>query len=187
LDPDEGVGWKEVVEAARLCRTLLNKIELECYVKTTGGKGLHVVVPLQPTVDWTVGKAFAKAVADLIVSAFSDRFTSQMAKARRTGKIFIDYLRNDEGSTAVAAFSTRARAKAPVAMTLAWDDLGKRDLRFDYFSMKNAIANLKKRKVDPWAGLFKTQQSLTTPILARVGVQGQPEETVGKNRWRKRK
>ena len=110
LDPDPGVEWPEVVRAARELRLLLEELDLESFLKTTGGKGLHVVVPVVPRMDWDEAKAFCHAVADFMVRGAPDRYIATMSKAARKGKIFVDYLRNGRGATAVAAYSTRARA-----------------------------------------------------------------------------
>jgi bifunctional non-homologous end joining protein LigD len=168
FDPDDGVAWKDVVSAVKLMRTLLDDIGLKGFLKTTGGKGLHVVVPIQPTLDWTQAKGFTKAIADLLVATFPDRFTSTMSKTLRKDKIFIDYLRNGEGATAVAPYSLRARSGAPVATPIAWEELSK-DVRFDYFNAKTVRARLGRLKKDPWAAFFDTQQSVTKAMLKRVG------------------
>src|SRR5688500_14424044 len=115
FDPDEGLGYRQVVEAATLMRQALEQIDLQCFLKTTGGKGLHVVVPLQPTLPWDEVKAFTKAIADSFATGFPTKFTAKLAKASRGRKIFIDYLRNAEGATAVGPYSVRAKKNASVA------------------------------------------------------------------------
>ena len=102
LDPDPSVDWPQVVIAAREVRVLLEELGLASFLKTTGGKGLHLVVPVQPRTEWDEAKAFCRAVADFMVRAAPDRFIATMSKAARKGKIFIDYLRNGRGATAVA-------------------------------------------------------------------------------------
>ncbi len=166
FDPDDDLPWKDLVEAVRLIRTLFEQIGLEGFMKTTGGKGLHVVVPIQPTQSWETVKTFSKTVAELFARTFPDRFTPRITKASRRGKIFIDYLRNDEGSTAIAPYSTRARANAPVSMPIRWDEL-KKDTRFDHFNINTAIRRLKQS--DPWAGFFEVKQELTQQIRQKVG------------------
>jgi bifunctional non-homologous end joining protein LigD len=170
FDPDEGLGYREVVEAARMVRDLLEGLGLRSFLKTTGGKGLHVVVPIAPTQDWDTIKGFTHAIADSLALMFPERFTSAISKARRKGRIFIDYLRNAEGATAVAAYSIRARANAPVAMPIAWEELAK-DVRFDHFNVRTVPARLKRRKHDPWAEFFTVKQRVTASMLKKVGFE----------------
>jgi bifunctional non-homologous end joining protein LigD len=169
IDPGDDVTWPQVVRAAREVRTLLEGLGLRSFVKTTGGKGLHVVVPVQPRVAWDEVKGFSKAIADLFARTFPDRYTANMAKARRRGRIFIDYLRNSEGATAVCAYSTRARANAPVAVPLTWNELGKQDIRFDHFHIGNVAQRLQRLKADPWEGFFEARQSVTGKMMKEVG------------------
>jgi bifunctional non-homologous end joining protein LigD len=173
IDPDEDLEWTAVADAARQVNALLGQIGLTGFLKTTGGKGLHVVVPIVPKLPWDDIKGFSKAIAELFAATFPDRFTANMAKARRRGRIFIDYLRNAEGATAVSAYSTRARARAPVAVPLAWKELNKRDLRFDHFHVGNVPARLERLAADPWDGFFELRQSVTPAMLKKVGYQKQ--------------
>jgi len=175
LDPDDAVEWEDLRQAALLVRTLLENIGLAPFLKTTGGKGLHVVVPIEPVVGWEDVKGFTKAVAEFLERTFPDRFTSKLLKISRRGKIFIDYLRNGEGATAVAAYSTRARANAPVSAPVAWDELSA-DLRFDRFNVANMPKRLKKVKADPWRDIAAAAVALTPAVMARVGYKP------GKNR-----
>jgi bifunctional non-homologous end joining protein LigD len=168
LDPDGSVEWEEIVEAVKILKTLLDHLGLRSFLKTTGGKGLHVVIPIQPTLPWNPIKGFSQAVAEVLVKTFPDRFTAKLLKVSRQKKIFIDYLRNGEGATAVAAYSTRARANAPVSTPIDWTELG-RDLRFDYFNIKNVPARLKRLKREPWAEFLKTRQSITRTMMETVG------------------
>lgn len=169
LDPAEDVKWPQLVEAVQLLRTLIEEIGLEVFIKTTGGKGLHLVVPVRPSLGWDGVKAFTGAVAELMVKSFPDRFVATMSKAKRHGKIFIDYFRNSEGATAIAPFSIRARKGAPVATPIDWSELSK-DVSRDYFNVKNVPERLKKLKKDPWARFFEVKQSVTKPMLKRVGL-----------------
>ncbi|MEA3032121.1 MAG: bifunctional non-ous end joining protein LigD, partial [Sphingomonadales bacterium] len=123
LDPDEGLGFGHVIRAAREVRERLKRLGLESFVKTTGGKGLHVVVPVEPTAAWREIKSFAKGVSAEMAADAPDKFLTKISKAERAGRIFIDYLRNDPTSTAVAPYSTRSRLGAPVAMPLTWDQV----------------------------------------------------------------
>jgi bifunctional non-homologous end joining protein LigD len=168
FDPEDSVTWKEVKDAVLVLRTLLEKIGLTPFLKTTGGKGLHVVVPIRPTVGWEDAKGFTKAVAELLERTFPDRFTAKMLKVSRKRRIFVDYLRNAEGATAVGAYSTRARANAPVSVPIGWDELS-RDLRYDHFNVANVPKRLQKLKRDPWRDLEKSAVTLDKTIMSIVG------------------
>lgn len=168
FDPDDGLPWKDVVQAVKLIRTLLEKIGLQGFLKTTGGKGLHVVVPVEPTLRWDVVKGVSKAIAEMLAATFPDRFTAKISKVARRGKIFVDYLRNDEGSTAIGAYSTRARVHAPVAMPVAWDELSK-DIRFDHFNVTTVPTRLKRLRKDPGQEFFEIRQSITDTMMKTVG------------------
>ena len=164
LDPDEGLGFGDVVTAAREVRDRLKALGLESFVKTTGGKGLHVVVPVEPTAEWREVKSFAKGVSAEMAADAPDRYLTKISKAERVGRIFIDYLRNDPTSTAVAPYSTRSRPGAPVATPLRWDELGP-DLdpkKFDIFTVPQRIA---RQRSDPWEAMFALRQTL--PDLPR--------------------
>ncbi len=136
LDPDESVDWKHVVNGAKQIRKLLDQLGLKCFVKTTGGKGLHVVVPIERRQSWDEAKLFSRLVAQFIQSDSNGLYTLNMSKQARKGKIFIDYLRNDRGSTSVAPYSPRAREGAPVSTPIAWEELNVR-LRSDRFTVAN--------------------------------------------------
>lgn len=168
LDPDDAVGWEDLKQAALIVKTMLENIGLAPFLKTTGGKGLHVVVPIEPNVGWEQVKGFTKAVAEFLERTFPDRFTSKLLKVSRRGKIFIDYLRNGEGATAIAAYSTRARPNAPVSAPVAWDELS-RDLRFAHFNAVNMPKRLAELKVDPWRDIADVAAALSPAVMARVG------------------
>ena len=123
LDPDGGVTFADVRAAARDVRALLQGADLESFALFTGGKGIHVVVPLDASQSWEEVKAFAKGVATRIAETEPDRFTATMSKAKRKGRIFIDWLRNQRGATAILPYSARARAHAPVAAPVSWTEL----------------------------------------------------------------
>jgi bifunctional non-homologous end joining protein LigD len=149
LDPGDDVTWASVIVAAQEVRARLKGAGLASFVKTSGGKGLHVVSPVKPKADWPAVKAFTKAMADSMAADSPDRYVSTIPKARRHGKILIDYLRNQRGMTAVAAYSTRARPGASVSMPLAWEELTS-EIGAAYFTTRNAPARLAS-VVDPWA------------------------------------
>ncbi|MBC7944527.1 MAG: DNA ligase D [Burkholderiales bacterium] len=169
LDPDVGLDWQDVVDAAKLLHLRLQDLKLESFLKTTGGKGLHIVVPIARRNSWDEVKAFSKAVAEDLVRGVPGKFTSNLLKARRKGKIFIDYLRNGKGATAIAAYSTRARPGAPISAPLRWSELGK--FRSDEFDVQNIGARLKKLQADPWQGYEDVQQALTRTIWRQLGVK----------------
>jgi bifunctional non-homologous end joining protein LigD len=171
FDPDDAVGWDVLVAAVNDLRALLRDLGLTAFLKTTGGKGLHVVVPIRATLDWEQAKGFTKAVADLMVRMFPERFIVEMSKSRRKGKIFIDYLRNTAGATAIAPFSPRARANAPVATPIAWDELVE-DVRFDHFNLRTVPARMAALESYPWAGFFEIRQSISKAMFKRVGLAG---------------
>ena len=169
FDPDEGLPWQHVTEAAIDMREALSGIGLQSFAKTTGGKGLHVVVPVTPRLEWEAIKGFAKWVADRFVNAHPDRFTATMAKRARDGRIFIDYLRNGRGATAIGAYSPRARAGAPVATPLAWDEV-ENGARPASFTIATVPARLKRLKADPWADMPKLRQSIATRVRKEIGI-----------------
>jgi bifunctional non-homologous end joining protein LigD len=149
LDPGETVSWGQVAEAASEVRDRLAQLGLASFVKTSGGKGLHVVSPLRPKADWEVVKAFCKSIADQMAADNPDRFIATITKSKRHGKVLIDYLRNGRGATAVAAYSTRARPGAAVSMPLGWDEIGSVS-GAAYFTVSNAVTRLARLRTDPW-------------------------------------
>jgi bifunctional non-homologous end joining protein LigD len=158
LDPAEGLGWDRVVAAGRELRDRLRAVGLESFARTTGGKGLHLVVPIDRRHGWPAAKRFAGAIARAMATDSPDRYTAKLTKAARTGRIFIDYLRNEHSASAVASYSLRARRGATVAMPLAWAEVGE-DLRPDEFTMLTVRSKLKGR-ADPWAELSQLHQRL---------------------------
>ncbi|MDB5339593.1 MAG: putative ligase-like protein [Planctomycetaceae bacterium] len=168
FDPDPAVKWPQVVTAAQQLRDRLQALGLESFVKTTGGKGLHVVVPLSRRNDWTEVKEFSKSIANQIVADAPDDFTATMSKSARAGKIFIDYLRNTRGATAIAPYSTRARKGAPVAMPLSWDELTAKTEPGDY-NINTTNKRLSALKKDPWNELTEIRQSITAAMRRKLG------------------
>ena len=159
LDPGDGVPWSRVQEGAELVRALLRELSLEAWLKTSGGKGLHVVVPIAPRHDYAVVKQFSKDVVEHIARVIPDRFVAKSGPARRVGRIFVDYLRNGEGATTVAAFSARARPGLGVSMPIGWDELPA--LRGGaQWTIRTARDHLSLRTADPWARFATSRQSL---------------------------
>jgi bifunctional non-homologous end joining protein LigD len=167
FDPDDKVSWETLVEGVGLLRTLLEEIGLRGFLKTTGGKGLHVVVPIRPTIDWTEAKDFTKSVANLLAANFPERFTATIAKEKRRGKVLIDYLRNAEGATAFPPYVVRARKNAPVATPIEWEELAQ-DVRLDHFNVRN-IRERMASVADPWADFAATKQAITKAMVKRLG------------------
>jgi bifunctional non-homologous end joining protein LigD len=169
LDPGPDIDWSDLVRGTQLTRTLLEKLGLKCFLKTTGGKGLHVVAPIERKLDWDRVKEFTRLVAEFLVRAEPGLFTAKISKGKRTGKIFVDYLRNSETASAVAAFSPRARPNAGVSVPLSWDelDLGE-DIR-PRFTVQNVPKRLAALKKDPWADYWKTRQSITARMKKALG------------------
>ncbi|HMB47113.1 MAG TPA: non-homologous end-joining DNA ligase [Afifellaceae bacterium] len=165
LDPDEGLGFSAVKKAATDLRTILSGLELESWVMVTGGKGVHVVCPLIRRADWADVRAFAKGVAEKMAADEPDRFVATMSKARRKGRIFIDWFRNQYGSTAIAPYSSRARKGAPVAMPIRWDELAKMKAA-NLFSVTDAARRM--RQPDPWADMAEANQSITAARLKAI-------------------
>jgi len=166
IDPDPPVAWEKIVEAAFLLKGLLDELGLRSFVKTTGGKGVHLVAPVMPVRAWDDVKAFTKAVAEFLARGLPGRFTSMMTKTRRTGKIFIDYMRNMRGATAIEAYSTRARKGAPIAVPLRWEELA--DMRPDSFTLANIRERLQKAG-NPWEGYMDLKQPITDEMKLRLG------------------
>jgi bifunctional non-homologous end joining protein LigD len=167
LDPDEGLELATLKAAAIEVREFLTDLGLTSFLKSTGGKGLHIVAPIAPKRGWDEVKGFCKAIADALVTARPDRYTANPLKRTREGKIFVDYLRNQRGSSAIVVYSTRAKEGAPVACPLRWDEL--KALRSaSPYNVKTLPARLKKLSKDPWEGYFKLRQSITAKAMKAV-------------------
>ena len=160
IDPGEGVPWKQVQEAALLVRTVLEELELKSWLKTSGGKGLHVVMPLTPRDGWDAVKDFSQAVVQHLARVIPARFVALSGPKNRVGKIFVDYLRNSHGATTAAAFSVRARPGLGVSMPLAWDEL-KALKSGAHWTVATAREHLSFQDTDPWADYWTTRQTLT--------------------------
>jgi bifunctional non-homologous end joining protein LigD len=171
LDPGSGVDWQALAAGARLVRRLLRSLGLESFVKTTGGKGLHVVVPLTPSRGWKESSRFSRRIAELAVELAPDRFTSNMAKVKREGKIYVDYVRNNRGSTSIAPFSTRAKERPSIAVPLRWSELSG-GIRPDTYTLDSFPSRLRRLKSDPWEGYFQIRdsQKLDQSMMQAVGL-----------------
>jgi bifunctional non-homologous end joining protein LigD len=157
-----------VVEAAGHVREVLDELGLVSFVKTTGGKGLHVVVPLARRAEWEEVRSFSRAVCSLLAKAAPDRYTLASAKSKRRGRILLDYQRNARGATAVEAYSTRARSGAPVAAPIGWDELAA-GVRPGELVVGTVLDRL--RTSDPWKDYGAVRQSLTAPMKQRLGLR----------------
>ena len=159
LDPDEGIVWKQVVAAARDVRARLREAGLESFVRLTGGKGLHVVAPFERGPDWEQLKHFCQSFADAMVAHRPQTYVATMSKAKRTDRIFIDWLRNTRGATSVTSWSLRARAGAPVAVPLRWEELG-RVRASNAFDLASAARRAAALRADPWTDIYRIRQQL---------------------------
>lgn len=159
LDPGEGVTWERICDGAREIKQRMEAVGLAAYVKTSGGKGLHVVSPLTPQADWDTVKAFTKQMAEAMAADSPDDYVSVITKSKRNNKILVDYLRNGRNATAVAAYSSRARKGAAVSMPIEWDALGP-DISPDGFTVKNAPDHVANRTRDPWADFLSAARPL---------------------------
>jgi bifunctional non-homologous end joining protein LigD len=171
FDPDPAVEWEMLADAARLMRDVLKALGLQTFVKTTGGKGLHVVAPITPREDWATVRDFCKAIADAFVATAPERFTANMLKAKRAGKIYVDYVRNTRGSTSIAPYSTRAREHATVSVPLRWEELSG-EVRPASFTVLNLGERLRALTGDPWEGFHEAgrAQTITDGMKRAVGL-----------------
>ena len=167
LDPGEAVAWSTVIDTARALRDRMGDLGFESFVRTTGGKGLHVVVPLRPHAEWSEVKDFARAVCEAHARDDPGHTTTNMSKEKRHGRIFLDYLRNGRGATAIAPYSTRARAGAPVAVPVRWDELNDA-MRGDRYHLDNVRRRLAALSGDPWQEFEEARRPLTPDRLDAV-------------------
>lgn len=167
LDPAPEVAWETLLRTARELRERLHELGLSAFPRTTGGKGLHLVVPLRPRADWHALKAFARAVVERHAADEPQLLTTNMAMSKRHGRIFLDYLRNARGATAIASYSTRARPGAPVAVPLRWDELGPA-VRSDHYTVDTLRRRLGALKADPWEGFFEAAVPLSAALRRAV-------------------
>jgi bifunctional non-homologous end joining protein LigD len=169
LDPDAGLPWAAVVEGARLTKVLLDELGLKSFLKTSGGKGLHIVVPLARRQGWDAVTEFSEAIARHLARTLPTRFSAKMGAQNRVGKIFIDYMRNRRQASTVAPYSVRARPGLPVATPIAWEEL--EELRgaaaWTIATLPQRMAQLKS---DPWGEYFNTRQTLTEAMKKKLGI-----------------
>ncbi len=168
LDPGPGVAWPEVCDAARTVRDLLHRIELDSWVKLTGGKGLHLTIPVAGGVTWEQLSGFARLIALRMTADEPHRFTAKAAKVLRPKRIFIDWMRNARGATAVVPWSLRARPGAPIAMPISWDDLVS-VTSGDQMTIPEVIDYLRSAPDDPWSDLQASTQRLTSATVQSLG------------------
>ena len=169
LDPDPSVGWERVVEGAQALRSRLDALGFESFVKTTGGKGLHVVVPLRPGSTWEESFAFARAVSEELEKAKPAAYTTAMPKAQRRGRILVDYFRNNRGNTSVAAYSTRAKPGATVSTPIGWEELEK-GVKSDQYHLGNIRERLESLRADPWKRYWTVRQRITAAHRRQLGL-----------------
>lgn len=168
LDPAPEVAWEAVLHTAQGLHERLREIGLNAFPRTTGGKGLHLVVPLRPQANWETVKEFARTLMERHVRDEPGLLTTHMAKSKRRGKIYLDYLRNSRGSTAIASYSVRARPGAPVAVPLRWDELSPA-VRSDHYTLETVRRRLGALKADPWEGFFEAAVPLEVSRLRKMG------------------
>jgi bifunctional non-homologous end joining protein LigD len=173
LDPAPGLPWPRVVEAAEEARALLRDLGLVSFGKTTGGKGLHVVVPLRPEAGWDALRALGEGIGAEMTRRAPDRYTINPLKAARRGRIFIDYLRNVRGATSVAAYSPRAKRGAPVSTPLAWSELSPKT-RPEAFTVETVPKRLATLRKDPWADFFSVDQAITSRMATALAPPATP-------------
>lgn len=166
LDPGPAVSWKQVVKTAKFVRDVLKALKLTSWAKTTGGRGLHVVVPLKPRRGVSECLDFSRAVSEAIARTDPRLYTTAFAKAGRERKILIDYLRNNRTNTSVCAFSPRARPGAMVSMPLDWNDLDDPPRRWTLLTVPR---HLDRIRADPWKNYWRTSQTISSASLAAVG------------------
>jgi bifunctional non-homologous end joining protein LigD len=176
LDPAPGVPWARVVEAAQAIRGVLADLDLVGFAKTTGGKGLHVVVPLRPSAGWDALRALAEGIGAELVRRAPERYTINPLKSARRGRVFIDYLRNVRGATSVAAYSPRARPDAPVSTPVGWSELAEA-LRPDDFTVESVPRRLAARRKDPWADFFSVDQAITSRTARALAPPAAPRRS----------
>lgn len=170
LDPDPSLSWKMMTEAAQLAKVLLDEVGLQSFIKTSGGKGYHIVIPLTRRQGWDEVKAFSQGIARHMAKVMPDRFSAVLGPKNRVGKIFIDYLRNSKGASTVAAFSARARSGMGVSMPIAWEEL--REIKAaDQWTIHSAIKRQRTLGADAWQGYARCRQGLTVAMRRAIDLK----------------
>lgn len=159
LDPDEHMKWEEVIKATLELKIALEHLGLKSFAKTTGGKGLHVVVPIARNYSWQQVKNFTHQFAQSMEAKYPEKYVTTINKSKRQGKILIDYLRNNKSASAIAPYSTRAKENAPVATPLSWREV-EAQIKSDAFTINNLFDRLNQLSCDPWQEYFHLQQDL---------------------------
>lgn len=167
LDPDPALPWRSMIEATSMTLAVLEELGLDAFIKTSGGKGIHIIVPLARSADWDTVKAFSKAISQFIADKLPERFTAVMGPKNRVGKIFIDYLRNTRGASTATAYSVRARPGLPVSVPITREELTTLKSASQW-NIANLQARLRKLKADPWAG-YKNKQRITRKMWKQLG------------------
>ncbi|RMO81184.1 DNA ligase D [Pseudomonas syringae group genomosp. 3] len=169
LDPDPALPWRSMIEATQMVLAVLEELRLEAFLKTSGGKGMHIIVPLARQAEWDTVKAFAKAIAEFISRQLPERFTATMGPKNRIGKIFIDYLRNSRGGSTVTAYSVRARPGLPVSVPIALHELAglTSSAQWDITNLEQRLSQLKS---DPWAG-YSNRRKITQKMWKQLGAK----------------
>nr|WP_298117254.1 DNA ligase D [uncultured Pseudomonas sp.] len=170
LDPDPALPWRSMLEATHLCLSVLDELGLDSYLKTSGGKGIHLIVPLARHAGWKEIKAFAKAISQFMARQIPERFSAKMGAKNRIGKIFVDYLRNQRGASTVAAYSVRARPGLPVSVPIRRDELDSLDSA-QQWHIGNLLERLTNLRDDPWAG-YSNRQRISRAMWEKLGGEG---------------
>jgi bifunctional non-homologous end joining protein LigD len=170
LDPDPSLPWQMMTDAASLAKVLLDEIGLKSFVKTSGGKGYLIVVPVTRRQSWAEVKRFSQAIARHMAGIMPERFCAVLGPKNRINKIFIDYLRNGKSASTASVFSARARPGMGVSMPIAWDEL--KDVRAaDQWTIANAVQRQRALGADPWAAYFQCRQGITVAMRRAIGLK----------------
>ncbi|MFV3330999.1 DNA ligase D [Pseudomonas sp. NY15437] len=170
LDPDPALPWKTMVEATQLTLALLDELGLTAFLKTSGGKGIHIVVPLRPKDDWESVKAFSKRIVQHMARLMPERFSAVSGPKNRIGRIFIDYLRNSQGATTACAYAVRAREHLPVSVPIGREEV-QQIKGAAQWTLRNVVQRLDELGEDPWAGYGKTRQTITAKMRRQLGME----------------